>query len=330
MASTTSSMTTYPQDDLEDPVALIIIRWLVTTVGVIVNFLVMFVFIYNKTYKKSLSHALLLHQTTVDMLGCCMFLIYYNNDAPEGKNGTLFCKSRFLYWYLSATSSYNLVMVTIERYVAVVHPIAYRQRSFNRRKVTTLIIPHTCGVIAAFIVLIIGDVNPESKGECKYYYSSDLTALLSAVFIFTMYWLLPVIVIVYCYTRILLNLRKMAKIRNTTNEPRTGNAGGQLKGTQRNMILTLVLVAIAFLVTVTPNFTLYMVYNICRCFEFSSIILHEITVLLNASNLCINPFIYCFTFTEFKRGITKIRNDITGRQDLSSFHDENQTQSITM
>ncbi|XP_033117456.1 G-protein coupled receptor 183-like [Anneissia japonica] len=320
---TTPVATSVP--DLEDSVTLIIARWLVSIVGVVVNLLVMFVFIYNKTYKKSLSHALLLHQTMIDMLGCCMFLVFYNYDAPEGTKGNVFCKSRFLYWYMSATSSYNLVMITIERYVAVVHPVMYRQKSVSRKKIATLIVPHLFGFLSSCTVMVIAKVNPESKGECKYFYSSNTTALLSAFFIFSMYWMIPVIVLVYCYARILLSLRKMAKIQNSNNESRSSN-NRQLKKPQRSMILTLVLVAIAFLVTVTPNFTLYIVYNICRCFEFSSVLLHEVTVLLNVGNLCINPFIYCFTFTEFKRGIRKIRNDILGRP--TQAQDDN-TQTFT-
>ncbi|XP_033127263.1 uncharacterized protein LOC117125017 [Anneissia japonica] len=76
---------------MQDPLVLVIARWVLASVGIVANSIVIFVFVYNKTYKKSLSLKLLLHQTVIDLGGSMMFLIFYIFDAPKnGTAGTIF------------------------------------------------------------------------------------------------------------------------------------------------------------------------------------------------------------------------------------------------
>ncbi|XP_071965420.1 somatostatin receptor type 4-like [Antedon mediterranea] len=295
-----------------DSTGLIAARCIICSVGIVANLLVIIVMIYNNIFKKSLTHTLLLHQSVVDFLGCCLFLGFYNNDAPSTNNATFFCKARVIFWYMSSTSTYNLVMVTFERYIAVLHPLLYRARKVSLRRKIPLSIPHCLGLLSSLQLAIFAEADDEHPGECMYNYNGEKsTRIISGVLLFTMYWLIPVSIMSYCYTCILLNLRRKQK-----------EVGRERDGSriQRNLLYTLVLVSVAFLVTVTPNFVLYLVYCICDCFAFSKVTIHEVTVLMNTSNLCINPFIYCFNFKEFQRGMRKMKREIKEKMFSKKWH----------
>ncbi|XP_033097997.1 somatostatin receptor type 4-like [Anneissia japonica] len=187
-------------------------RWLICSIGVIANLVVIVVFVYNNTYRKSLSHTLLLHLSITDLVGCALYLVFFNSNAPSGLWGRVFCKSRVLFWYTSATSTYNLVMLTIERYIAVVHPLFYRTKSFGQKRTVPLLILHVLGSLTAFQVGITADLSKDVHGECVYNYSSKLIAVVLAVYVFSMCWLIPVSVMGFCYTRILLKLNTITQL----------------------------------------------------------------------------------------------------------------------
>ncbi|XP_033098174.1 allatostatin-A receptor-like isoform X2 [Anneissia japonica] len=266
--------------------------------------------IYNKIFRKSITNTLLLHQSILDFLGCCLFLAFYNNDAPSGDGAKIFCKARVMFWYISAASTYNLVMLTIERYLAVAHPLMYRKRQIYRKRLIPLSIPHLCGFLSSLQLGIFADEDKEYPGECMYDYHGDSARVFSGILLFTTYWLIPVCIMGYCYICILLGLRRRKNVGLRRDSSNTDSKPTRLNKQERNLLYTLVVVCIAFLITVTPNFVLYLIYAICNCFAFSKVSIHEVTVLMNTSNLCINPFIYCFNFKEFQREVVKIKNNV--------------------
>ena len=59
------------------------------------------------------------------------------SDTYYGSRGRLICllwSSDLLFWVLATASTYNLVLIGVERYLAVVHPI-YHRRIVNKRSV---------------------------------------------------------------------------------------------------------------------------------------------------------------------------------------------------
>ncbi|XP_033127232.1 G-protein coupled receptor 183-like [Anneissia japonica] len=288
--------------ELQDPLVLFLARWVFAGTGIVANSIVMLVFIYNKTYKKSLSLKLLLHQTVIDLIGSVMFLIFYNIDVPDGTGGTIFCKTETLFFYVFVTSTYNFVLLTVERYIAIVHPLLYRQKSFGR-KVTyiSLICPHVSGLLITVNLPIYAEKNPNGQ-ICSYERFNAIVGIIFSI----VDWLIPICIMLYCYVQMLLKLHKTRIVNDnlsTEFQPRNDRQNR----VKRNLIKTLIIIAFVYFVTVTPSTVSFLVYFISDSYDYT---LNEVVILLLDLNLTINPFIYCMVYKDFQRGIHKIRNDI--------------------
>ncbi|XP_033105677.1 histamine H2 receptor-like isoform X2 [Anneissia japonica] len=298
------STTPEAQDLLHDQTWLITMRFVVVGFGILLNSVVTGVFMYTRMYRKSLLHGLIVQQSFVDFFGCCLFLIFYNQDAPSGNWGTTFCKARSLFWFASSTSTYNLLMITVERFIAVVHPITYRKRSIGKRPRLFYIIPYIIGFLISFHFAIIADINEDLIGECVYT-GSRAISLFSGLCVYVIFFFVPACFMAYCYGRIFLVFRKRAKEQQHKDKANRRLSSYHVS-TQRNLVYTMFFVVIGFIFTTSPNFTMYLVYNICRCFEFSTIVAHEITVLIYTCNMCINPIIYGAKMNDFRSGLREI------------------------
>ncbi|XP_071965072.1 galanin receptor type 1-like [Antedon mediterranea] len=315
-----ANVTDYEKNVLHGHPAILVIRYTIGIVGVLANLLVVLVFIFKKIQKKSSTHLLIFHQSWVDMAGSLMFVIYYTRDPPVGVAGEIFCKSRAIFWYLLYVSTNNLVLVTIERYVAVLHSNWYRMKfSRRKRKGLVLIIPHFIALVMAMYLAVAATVNKDKAWQCDYNVTTRTLEVLSGILVFMFCWLIPTTLMIYCYARIFNMIKEKVKIEVSRSQHDLTSSGGKQNSVtpknkmygraQQNLIVTLFCVFIAFIICITPNFALYMTYALCRCFEFNSSPVHEITVTLLAINLSVNPFIYAFKFNDFRKGLQKLKQE---------------------
>ncbi|XP_071964966.1 lysophosphatidic acid receptor 6-like [Antedon mediterranea] len=321
--------TDYEKNVLHSHPAVNVIRYTVGIVGIFANLLVVLVFLTKKIYKKSSTHLVIFHQSWIDMAGSLLFVIYYTRDPPVGVAGEVFCKSRTLFWYLQYASTTNLVLVTIERYVAVLHSNWYRMKfSRRKRKEMILIIPHFTGVFMASYLVLVATIDEDKPWLCYYDINSSgrWFQVGSGVFVFLISWFIPTTLMIYCYARIFNMIRNKSNIEISRGQTEPTNEIGlglqkenrKLTNTaysrvQQNLIVTLFCVFIAFIITITPNIVLYVTYLFCNCFELNSSNVHEVTVTLIAVNLSVNPFIYSFKFNDFRKGLYQLRDELLAK-----------------
>ncbi|XP_071965817.1 sphingosine 1-phosphate receptor 3-like [Antedon mediterranea] len=288
---------------LDDSVWLITLRFVVIGVGIVLNTVVTGVFLYIRMYKKSLVHGLIVQQSFLDLFGCCTFLFFYNQDAPDGEIGTVFCKGRMLFWFFAVTSTYNLVVITIERYLSIMYPFKFKDKPILIVCII-YITPHVIGALIVFHLAILADINEDKSGECLYNYPNNKVRFASGICIFLTLFFIPTCIMICCKGRAIWEIRSSDNWRQSHS---TSDAS-----MYKNLAYTMCFVVIVFICTSSPNFTLYLVYIICQCFEFSTIVEHEITVLLYTSNMCINPIVYGAKMKDFRRGLDKIRCKLRG------------------
>ena len=112
----------------------------ISIVGILGNSLVLVVILSLKTMRKKLTSLFIINQSVVDAL-TAIFLLLTTVLPSDGRvfndlSDELYCSiwlTRLPLWLLIHCSTFNLVALSLERYVSVVHPI-WHKMSFTRNK----------------------------------------------------------------------------------------------------------------------------------------------------------------------------------------------------
>ena len=101
----------------------------VGSVGVISNAFALVVIAKNKTLNQRISNLLIANQSVADLVSSVNLIAYstiQDSKVSDDLGGVLLCKvwlSGGLVWGFLLTSTWNLMVLTIERYLSVVHPV---------------------------------------------------------------------------------------------------------------------------------------------------------------------------------------------------------------
>ena len=109
---------------------------------------------------------------------------------------------------------------------------------------------------------------------------------------------------IFAYTKIILELHKRSKARvGDTNQ----DARNTMSKANKNVIKTLLVVAIFFAICWTPTDVNYTMYNLGMNDIFvDSPVITDATSAIVMVNLCVNPFIYCFTYERFQKQVKRM------------------------
>ena len=183
--------------------------------GLVGNLLVVIVFMKYKKLFQQVKSVYIINQSFIDCAGSALLItsLFVRKQTVGRKLETddLFCKlvlSQIFMWGLMASSTYNLMAISIERYMAIVHPI-WHKVSFTKTKANVLV-----AIIWLFGVLFVASfVIPTSgvtRGICyiSYFWPSRATAKAVGTLQIVVNMVMPILVHCLCYVRILATLRK--------------------------------------------------------------------------------------------------------------------------
>ncbi|XP_071945479.1 QRFP-like peptide receptor [Antedon mediterranea] len=282
--------------------------------GILTNILVLIVFFHVKTNtndRNSITTSLIIHQSVIDLTSSALFMFFY--AIPEGwliiTGGTIFCKIRCTFWILAGASTVNIVFIALERYFAIVHPIKYHVR-FKGKQTVYLVLPlaYIYGIVNLGHIGFIADINEHYY--CDYYWNGDVIQMVCGIQVFLTLMVIPTIIIIFTYgSRPIIHTFYRRKERF----PRCYN--NHRYAVQKNIIVTFVIVSIAYFICWFPDLTVYLIHNVTGGEKPSMTNgnLHRFTVLLCASNMLINPFIYAAKCRQFREGFVRIYKKHMGK-----------------
>ena len=281
---------------------------LVATFGMFGNAVVIFVILHSASMRNKFTNVLILNQSSIDFATSVLILITkmlnVSKENLSGVGGDILCKfwmNELPLWSLMVSSSYGLIAVTIERYMGIVHPI-FHHTSFSKKHVIFL----ACASWWPGPTLMLCFMVPTSNvinGSCTIIeISNQPLRMTSGVALFVIQYLLPITVFITCYSRMFICLR-------THVHPEAPNlchdATVKKMRARRNVLKTLLLVVIGYLLCNSWNQLTFLAFNFGVPRDFSSNY-YNFTVIAMFANCCINPFLYALQYRPYQNELRKV------------------------
>ncbi|XP_072036999.1 QRFP-like peptide receptor, partial [Amphiura filiformis] len=310
--------TPIPSNPLE--YALNALQCIIGLTGAVGNGLVCVV-IWKVRREQNFTNSLIVSQSAIDFLTSILLIaniISLSVDARPPENVTLailyciFWHSRSILFSCWVISTFNLTAIAIERYLAIIHPIWYRQ-NFSRKH--AWILATTSWLIAPIMQTIIGArKHVVGRGRCIYVCKPEQRAI-HGVLIFLWNFFIPLCIMTFLFIRIIVRLHEMKKTQNTAKS--NNDAELQRKMLRKNVTKTLLTVFVLFVVCWTPEQITFLQFNLGGKLEFGGA-WHTIALILATFNSAVNPVVYALRFKQYKEGLRSLcfkRNVGTGLND---------------
>ncbi|KAM9347449.1 trace amine-associated receptor 13c-like [Symphorus nematophorus] len=218
--------------------------------------------------------------------------------------GSLICG---LFYYasfiLTSASVGNMVLVSIDRYVAICDPMCYPTKVTRKRVKICVCLCWACSVFYNGIILIdflkLPDRYNSCYGECKVvidFITGAVDVLLTFVG--------PIAVIIILYMRVFVVAVSQARAMRSHIAAVTlqGSIRVTAKKSERKAARTLGVVVVVFLICYCP----YFCYSLTSQDTSTSVAFSIFGVWLLYCNSCLNPVVYAFFYPWFRRSIKLI------------------------
>ncbi|KAJ7984908.1 hypothetical protein DPEC_G00359640, partial [Dallia pectoralis] len=273
---------------------------IVCVLGLVGNVLVMYVII-RYTKMKTATNIYIFNLALADALATST-LPFQSVNFLMGTwpFGDMVCKIVMsIDYYNMFTSIFTLTTMSIDRYIAVCHPVkALDFRTPRNAKIVNVcnwILSSAIGLPVMFTALTVPDQGKSGKSiECTLIFTHPAwyweNLLKICVFIFA--FIIPVLIITVCYGLMILRLKSVRML-----------SGSKEKDRNLRRITRMVLVVVAvFIVCWTP---IHIYVIIKALIAIPNSLLHSITwhfcIALGYTNSCLNPVLYAFLDENFKR-----------------------------
>ncbi|XP_076296410.1 RYamide receptor-like [Lasioglossum baleicum] len=320
-----------------EPNYLLIVLYVpVMVVAVTANVLVIAV-IFKSQYMRSVTNYFVVNLSIADLLvtTICMPMAVSQAISNDWTHGELMCKlSAYLQGVAVAASVYTITAMSIDRYLAIRNPIAFR-RLFNRRstvliivalwlfaliiftpvlKVMTLQTPSIKLDTIVFRGLWPMAVNSSQKPPVFYNCKEDVKPLgigapLYGAVYFVLVYAIPGFVVVLSYSMMGRTLcsRKPPFDCDSVRGNASSQQNSRLVRGRRRIAWILLLLAVLFALCWLPYNVLMLLNDLDAVGELNATNdAYTYSLFLGHANSALNPVVYCFMTRNFRRSVVDV------------------------
>jgi len=274
-------------------------------VGTVGNALILYALFASKQHKK---HLLIVNQNVLDLFAsfflCLTFAVRMFYVPLTGQLGHWLCVtflSEILIWLGTNGSMINLGLITIDRYLMVVHPV--RSKKWLRPWVIRSAMATAWLLSIVYNTVHVFHSTNVVDGDCVSYVipNNDLANMAAIIAYILFFYFIILAIFLFCYWRILLAIRRQAKVMASHSAAGTSNARQvQSHRIQNNVIKTMVLVSALYVIAWMPH-NVYYLLAAAELIPYLSFFDSRYYALTFIAFLCTttNPFIYATKFNDF-------------------------------
>ena len=208
-------------------------------IGLIANGAVLFVmFYYRRLVRKNATNKFICNQAVLDAIACSALAVYVFVESyakgpyglREGSSGWIRCLILDnLSWMVSSVygSQFNLTVIAVERFAMIVHPIGHRKHFRPWMVLMGLVLPWLNGVLTYLIPS--WSTTRVAHGRCLSFSFWPVSGMAKAYIAAMTVWqtLFHVVVLVYCYTKIVAVVRRQTMAIGHASVATTANVNDQ-------------------------------------------------------------------------------------------------------
>ncbi|XP_041473738.1 kiSS-1 receptor-like [Lytechinus variegatus] len=288
------------------PLPTLIVYISFSILGIFGNGLVLFV-IARVEYLQDTTNLLIVNQSLIDGISSILLLANFVLPKPPlpGKNpslATILCGiwySQYLYWATYIASIVNLLLLTLERYFAVVYPLRYRRHVKGRLVIVCSLIPWILGLLHMSYLITLTKIK---DGTCLLFlWPNEVMQPAMGIYTFLMYFIITFTAMFWMYYRIMNTLRQASK-------PAVGSVH-QVKDyrelARKNAVKTMLSLSLCYATCWAPNQFTYLLYCLGVNIDLGGTF-YYVTVSFAFINMWINPFVYTFQYHKFQNGLKTV------------------------
>jgi len=322
--STTSQPFTNIVEALADPALQLILivqfyfKYAAIAIGIFgtaANALVLYaLFAHNaRETKKRVINLLIINQNLMDLYGCLALTISVgmevNNIYLTGSLGYFLCTV-----FINGTATHiamygsviNLIALTIERYLKVVHAIWSKAHLKLWMIHAAMAFAWIGGIASATPVSFL--TSQLRGGLCLAYIESKVSQWIFGSFNLVMLFLCPLLIFIYCYWRIVVVIRRQMRVmagHNVEGSSQMSASQAQSKRVKWNIIKTMIIVSVTFVVCWLPMNVNVLILTVSGQTSTLAVWYYP-TIFLVYLHICMNPFIYALKHEGVKQQLARL------------------------
>ncbi|XP_064647301.1 G-protein coupled receptor 54-like [Lineus longissimus] len=283
-------------------------------IGGIGNGLVIYVIVFHGERRVTHCYIVNLAITDLAFLFFCVPFTMTFYALPQWIFGNIMCKFVMYIIYVTMMATcLTLTAMTIDRYFAIVHPL----KSMNKRTPRVAILTSCSIWIVSFILCIpffihnrvVEAYHNGPSYFCRDMWPSMFASRLQQALVVSVCYVIPLIIIVICYTLMLRHLWKndSTRHRNRFDRPVSDPARDLQDKNRRKVAKMIAIVVILFALSWLPIHVLLTWKNFDPFFPLSNE-LYNVKIFahtLSYTNSCVNPFVYSFMGDGFRRAFRR-------------------------
>ena len=292
-----------------------IVSFIIGTVGFFLNIFVVVIIALYRPIQKQLTNIIIANQSAMDAVFAVVLVVgaVYPPDPNKiletgNVADEILCRVWFLktpLWGMLISTTYGIVLLTFDRYLAVVHPIYYKTKIANNKILRILVLTALWffgPLLDLCLKIPLGNITADHTCN-MYYVPNKMVSQIVGLCTVIIDYFFPLGFFIFCYSRMAWVLHRRVGHASDSGGQHTRNES--MARARSNVFKTMALVSLFFVLCWTMSQMYWFLFNLGVSVNSDSDF-YNFTVAMIFINCCTTPIIYIVKYESFRKGIRHV------------------------